>query len=113
MAPERPPALERGCADTGTATPRRFDGTGSLPRDRFRSMPVPARMRCGWRLSALGIAALSVACAARQAPPHPTAAQPGVLAGMNHDDAFFPGAQYDGAVPTPDSVLGYRTGDKP
>lgn len=40
-------------------------------------------------------------------------AQPTVLPGFSYDVPFFPGAKYDANVPTPDSVLGYRVGDKP
>lgn len=35
------------------------------------------------------------------------------LRGLTYDAVFFPGANYDLAVPVPDRVLGYRLGDKP
>ncbi len=40
------------------------------------------------------------------------AAPPTPVKGLAYDAEFFPGAKYDPAVPTPDSVLGYRLGDK-
>lgn len=35
-----------------------------------------------------------------------------VVPGLAYDAAFFPGAKYDAAVPTPDSILGYKLGSK-
>mgnify|MGYP000892869137 CR=1 FL=1 len=35
------------------------------------------------------------------------------LKGLAYDAEFFPGAAHDPAVPTPDSILGFRLGDKP
>lgn len=32
--------------------------------------------------------------------------------GLSYDEPFFPKANYDASVPTPDSVLGFRLGDK-
>ncbi|MFZ4573401.1 MAG: M14 family zinc carboxypeptidase, partial [Phycisphaerales bacterium] len=34
------------------------------------------------------------------------------LKGMAYDAPFFPGTGYDASVPSPDSILGYRLGDK-
>ncbi len=33
--------------------------------------------------------------------------------GLKYDADFFPGVQHDPTIPTPDSVLGFRLGDKP
>jgi len=51
--------------------------------------------------------------AADPTPPSPPGGDPApvVLAAMAYDEPFFPGANYDAAVPTPDSVLGFRLGD--
>lgn len=46
-----------------------------------------------------------------QTPVKP--ATPAPLKGLRYDAEFFPGANHDPAVPTPDSVLGFRLGDKP
>ncbi len=45
-------------------------------------------------------------------PPVPGTA-PAPLRGLAYDADFFPGAHHDAAVPTPDSVLGFRLGDRP
>ncbi len=48
------------------------------------------------------------------APPNPsTAPPPAPLPGLTHEAGFFPGAAHDPAIPTPDSILGFRLGDKP
>ena len=39
--------------------------------------------------------------------------QPASLPGLAYDQPFFPGAAYDGNVPTPDSVLGFAVGSRP
>ncbi|MFO0840015.1 MAG: M14 family zinc carboxypeptidase [Phycisphaerae bacterium] len=41
-------------------------------------------------------------------PPTPT-----TLPGLTYDVPFFPGANYDANVPTPDSVLGFPVGSRP
>ena len=46
---------------------------------------------------------------AQREPAPPRVALPGIA----YDAPFFPGASYDPAVPTPDSLLGFRLGDKP
>ncbi|GMV27655.1 MAG: hypothetical protein AMXMBFR58_36860 [Phycisphaerae bacterium] len=38
---------------------------------------------------------------------------PSALPGLEYDVEFFPGESHDAGVPTPDSVLGFRLGDKP
>lgn len=48
----------------------------------------------------------------------PALGQPGTpppveLKGLTYGAEFFPGAKYDGAVATPDSVLGFRVGERP
>jgi hypothetical protein len=45
-----------------------------------------------------------------QVPVPATPAAP--LQGLKYDAEFFPGAHHDDKVPTPDSVLGFRLGDK-
>ncbi len=56
----------------------------------------------------LGLAAL-----AQTAPPLPlSGVAPSPVTGLDYPNEFFPGATYDKAVPTPDSVLGFRLGDK-
>lgn len=35
------------------------------------------------------------------------------LPGLTHDAAFFPGANYDASIPTPDQILGFVVGSKP
>lgn len=37
---------------------------------------------------------------------------PSPVRGLSHDAPFFPGAAYDPTVPAPESVLGYRPGDR-
>lgn len=46
--------------------------------------------------------------------PLPVAAQlpPTELEGLRYDPEFFPGTTYDAAMPTPESVLGFRPGDR-
>ncbi|XVJ58646.1 MAG: hypothetical protein HEQ23_04285 [Tepidisphaera sp.] len=47
-------------------------------------------------------------------PATPPASPPPVqLKGLEYNAEFFPGATHDPAVPTPDSILGFRAGDKP
>jgi hypothetical protein len=57
-------------------------------------------------LSLLLAAPLSVAQVPVPATP------PAPLPGLKYDADFFPGAHHDAKVPTPDSILGFRTGDK-
>ncbi len=45
-------------------------------------------------------------------PPVPSA-QPAPVKGLKYDADFFPGSQHDANIPTPDSVIGFRVGDKP
>ncbi|MEK6703638.1 MAG: M14 family zinc carboxypeptidase, partial [Planctomycetota bacterium] len=61
--------------------------------------------RCAFVLSALLSGTVHAQSALPAAPPTP-------LPGLMYDAPFFPGAKYDAAVPTPDSILGYRLGDK-
>ncbi len=42
----------------------------------------------------------------------PTPLTPTTLPGLSYDLPFFPGAQYDAGIPTPDSVLGYPVGSR-
>ena len=54
---------------------------------------------------------LGASCASAQPAPasrHTTAP----IAGLAYDAPFFPGATYDPAIPTPESVLGFRVGDR-
>ena len=61
----------------------------------------------------------SLACAALAFTtffPHVVAGQqsppPATLKGLAYDVDFFKGSKHDAAVPTPDSILGFRLGDK-
>src|SRR5262245_54057648 len=56
----------------------------------------------------LGGQAADIACARQGQAPQPTP-----LPGLVYDAPFFPGAHFDAAVPTPDSVLGFAVGSKP
>lgn len=72
--------------------------------------PVTTRSRCSPTRRA-ALAALAAAIAARPAaaqPLPPTAPTP--LAELVYQDPFVPGAAYDRAIPTPDSVLGFPVG---
>ncbi len=63
-----------------------------------------------YRLGCIIAAGLFVAVPARaqnEAPP------PTTLPGLAYDVPFFPGANYNAAVPTPDSILGFAAGSKP
>src|SRR5262245_58862446 len=51
---------------------------------------------------------ISVAHAQVPVPSTP----PAPLQGLKYDAEFFSGAHHDDKVPTPDSVLGFRLGDK-
>ena len=56
-------------------------------------------------------AALALACTlALSAQPAPA---PSPIDGYRYDAPFFPGATYDPAVPSPDSVLGFALGSRP
>lgn len=46
-----------------------------------------------------------------QAPVQPT--PPATLKGLAYTEDFFPQARHDDAVPRPDTILGFRLGDKP
>lgn len=64
--------------------------------------------------SGLAFAAALGVCGAfawAQAPVPPAAGTP--LKGLRYDAEFFPGADHDPKVPSPDAVLGFRLGDKP
>ncbi len=50
---------------------------------------------------------------ASQPASQPTSPPPVQLKGLEYNAEFFPGATHDPAVPTPDSILGFRAGDKP
>ncbi|CAG1006187.1 hypothetical protein PHYC_03298 [Phycisphaerales bacterium] len=56
--------------------------------------------------------ALAALLAAATVSPAQNAAPPVALKGLTYDAPFFPGAKYNPAVPTPDSVLRFRLGDK-
>jgi hypothetical protein len=60
---------------------------------------------------------LAAAAGAQQAAPQPpilpSAPAPSPLPGLVYDVPFFPGANYDPAVPNPASILGFPTGQKP
>lgn len=58
-------------------------------------------------LAMLAIAAGAVAQPVTDVPPAPSPVR-----GLAYDKPFFPGASYDRAIPTPDSVLGFATGQK-
>ncbi len=58
-------------------------------------------------LLALACVIVPVVAASAQVPAA------GRLPGPSYDAEFFPGAAHDPAVPTPDSVLGFRLGDRP
>lgn len=45
--------------------------------------------------------------------PELRATPPTHLSGLAYDEPFFPGATYNADIPTPDSVIGFRLGDKP
>ncbi|MBL8747003.1 MAG: peptidase [Phycisphaerae bacterium] len=62
-------------------------------------------------LAALVILSGAGSIAWAQAPVPPASATP--LVGATYDADFFPGNDHDPAVPTPDSILGFRLGDKP
>ncbi|MFH0981494.1 MAG: M14 family metallopeptidase [Planctomycetota bacterium] len=66
-------------------------------------------------VASLLVAPLAVVAAAwSPAPPTAPPAAPGAeLPGLKYDVPFFPGAQYDPAIPTPDSVLGFEVGSRP
>ncbi|MBS0195995.1 MAG: peptidase [Planctomycetes bacterium] len=59
-------------------------------------MPLPAL-----------VPTLLAAVIAQPAPP------PSALPGFEYTQPFFPGAAYDNAIPTPDSLLGFPVGQKP
>ncbi len=59
-------------------------------------------------VAACGGGMAGVASARQGQAPAPTP-----LPGLTYDAPFFPGAHYDAAVPTPDSVLGFAVGSKP
>lgn len=63
--------------------------------------------------AALAAFILTTNAIAQIAPATPNPAPPAALPGLSYDAPFFPGADHDPAIPTPDSVLGYRVGDKP
>lgn len=73
-------------------------------------MPRSFSRFCSFRTAAFVIAA-SIATAAAQPIPTAPPAQP--VAGYRYDAEFFPGSKHDAGVPTPDSVLGFRVGDRP
>src|SRR4051812_45113964 len=62
------------------------------------------------RLVVLSLTSLLAVRATAQDLPKPA---PSPLAGLDHTEAFFPGATYDSNVPTPSSVLGFEVGSKP
>lgn len=57
--------------------------------------------------------ALALAAAMTFAQPPLRPVDPGSLPGISYDAEFFPGATHDPAVPTPDSILGFRLGERP
>src|SRR5437660_6296155 len=60
--------------------------------------------------TALSLLLLAASPALAQVPV--PAAPPAPLQGLKYDAEFFPGAHHDNKVPTPDSILGFRLGDK-
>jgi hypothetical protein len=66
------------------------------------------RLLLASRTSLLAVALVMSADAQDLPPP-----QPSPLPGLNYDEPFFPKAQNDPHVPTPDSVLGFPVGSKP
>ncbi|MCC6428804.1 MAG: hypothetical protein IT435_18525 [Phycisphaerales bacterium] len=45
--------------------------------------------------------------------PTPTTIPPSPLPGLTYNADFFPGSAHNPNIPTPDSILGFRLGDKP
>jgi hypothetical protein len=63
-------------------------------------------------LLALFIACACMVCVTGRSQDSP-APQPNPLTGLTYDAPFFPNAQHDPNVPTPDSVLGFPVGSRP
>ncbi len=56
---------------------------------------------------------LSLALCSMDRAEAQTSPRPSTMVGLTYDTPFFPGAKYDPAIPTPDSVLGFAVGFKP
>ena len=63
-------------------------------------------------LRTFALLSLALTTSALAQPPVPSA-PPAPLAGLKYDADFFPGAHHDPNIPTPDSILNFRLGDKP
>ncbi len=58
------------------------------------------------KLACAGVLVALVAPLATAQPPTP-------LPGLVYDEPFFPGANHNPAIPAPDSILGFRVGERP
>lgn len=73
---------------------------------RMNLHPTDRLCPAAWLFSSALLVLLPSAAAQSPLPPSP-------LPGLAYEVPFFPGAQYDPAVPTPDSILGHLLGNKP
>ena len=66
------------------------------------------------RLLMVTVTMLVLGCATAVAAPadEPAVPPPAEVPGLVYDAPFFPGASHDPAVPAPESILGYRIGDR-
>lgn len=68
--------------------------------------PILLLRAARWLRAVALLATVVPASAQSPLPPSP-------LPGLAYEVPFFPGARYDAAVPTPDSILGFAVGSKP
>ncbi len=69
------------------------------------------RVLCGGVLACVTASALGRQ--SNSAAPTATTVPPSAVPGLKYDAEFFPSFKHDPGVPTPDSVLGFRLGDRP
>src|SRR5687767_10397921 len=64
-------------------------------------------------ISRFALAGVCVVIPWQPARSQPTSPPPSPIPALNYDAEFFPGAQHDPVVTSPDAILGFAVGSKP